>query len=196
MVPMAKPRRRLPLPLLLTLTVCAAVATLTLNGLHGQRAPRIAFTLLGTEPVPLEQLAGAPLIVNFWATTCTICRAEMPELADLYRDLRPRGLEMIGVAMPYDPPNLVAEFVQQHSVPYPIALDIDGSVVDAFGGVVATPTTFLISPDGVILRRIEGRLDFRLLRRDVRRLLRQRPPAQPAARSRTVGRQVARLDRT
>jgi len=176
---MAKPGRGFPLSVLLTLVLCAAAAALTLDALRGPRAPRTAFTVLGADPVQMDNLLGRPLIVNFWATTCSICRREMPKLADLYRDLHPRGLELIGVAMPYDPPNLVAAFVQRSSLPYPVSLDIDARIVTAFGGVTATPTTFLISPEGRILRRLEGRIDFPALRRHVLTLL---PRAQPGSR--------------
>jgi thiol-disulfide isomerase/thioredoxin len=178
-LPMEKPDRGFPLAALLTLLLCAAAAAFMLSALRGQRAPDVRFTLLGDHPLQMSRLLGRPLLVNFWATTCSICRREMPKLAELYRELRPVGLELIGVAMPYDPPNLVVEHARNSSIPYPVSLDIDGVIVREFGGVSVTPTTFLISPGGVILGRYEGALDFRELRYRILRLIRPTRPWVP-----------------
>ncbi|HEY7841223.1 MAG TPA: TlpA disulfide reductase family protein [Gammaproteobacteria bacterium] len=176
---MEQPDRRLPVPALLTLILCGATAVLMLGALRGERAPDVSFTLLGEDPVAMSSLRGRPLLVNFWATTCSVCRREMPKLAELYRELHPVGLELIGVAMPYDPPNLVAEHAKRAPIPYPVSLDIDGAIVAAFGGVAVTPTTFLMSPEGVILARYEGVLDFVELRRRILMLLRPARPSGP-----------------
>lgn len=176
---MEQPDRRFPLPALLTLILCAVTVISMLDALWGQRAPDVSFTLLGKDPVPMSSLRGRPLLVNFWATTCSICRREMPKLAELYRDLHPLGLELIGVAMPYDPPNLVAEHAKRAPIPYPVSLDIDGAIVRAFGGVAVTPTTFLMSPGGAILGRYEGTLDFVELRRRILTFLRPARPRGP-----------------
>lgn len=176
---MEKPDRGFPLAALLTLLLCAATTALMLDALRGQRAPHVSFTLLGDRPVQMSSLLGRPLLVNFWATTCSICRREMPKLIELYRELHPLGLELIGVAMPYDPPNLVAEHAERSSIPYPVSLDIDGAIVGAFGGVSVTPTTFLIGPAGVILGRYEGVLDFGELRHRILMLIRPTRPWGP-----------------
>jgi thiol-disulfide isomerase/thioredoxin len=176
---MEQPDRRLPVPALLTLILCGAAAVLMLGALRGQRAPDVSFTLLGEDPVAMSSLQGRPLLVNFWATTCSVCRREMPKLAELYRELHPVGLELIGVAMPYDPPNLVAEHAKRAPIPYPVSLDIDGAIVAAFGGVAVTPTTFLMNREGVILARYEGVLDFVELRWRILMLLRPPRPSGP-----------------
>ena len=191
---MEAPRRGLRLAAPLVLLFGAGIVVLLLDAIEGPRAPDTRFALLGSEPVGMNSLLGDPLLVNFWATTCSICREEMPKLAKLYRELHPRGLEIIGVAMPYDPPNLVADYVERVSIPYPVSLDVDAEIVDAFGDVTVTPTTFLISPDGFVVRRYVGRLDFATLRVQIHALL---PPAhietpggQPAAGTRIVMRNL------
>lgn len=187
---MEAPRRGLRLAALVTLLFGAATVALLLDAVEGLRAPEARFVLLGSEPVSMDSLLGDPLLVNFWATTCSICREEMPKLARLYRELHPRGLEIIGVAMPYDPPNLVADYVGRTSIPYPVSLDVDAEIVDAFGDVTVTPTTFLISPDGFVLRRYAGRLDFSALRGQILAMLPrariQTPDQQPADGARIV----------
>ncbi len=135
-----------------------------------EQAPQITFSIIDGDRIELADLRGRPVMVHFWATTCRECRREMPDLKALYRDINPQGLEFIAVAMPYDPPNRVLEVARQTPLPYPVALDIDGAVVRAFGDVSLTPTTFLIAPDGRIVFRKTGPLDFDELRGKIREL--------------------------
>lgn len=108
------------------------------------------------------------MLVSFWATTCKICIAKTPEMNALYQRLKPQGLEMVAVAMPYDPPTHVVKVAQKLKMPYPVALDHKGEAVRAFGNVKVTPTTILISADGKIVWRNYGkfsvkRLEMRIL---------------------------------
>lgn len=135
------------------------------------RAPGITFPLLDGRQLSLSSLSGRPVLVTFWATTCVECRKEMPELMALYRELSVRGFEMIAVAMPYDPPNRVLELSEQLQIPYPVALDIEGKAVQAFGDIPGTPSAFLISPEGRIVMRHTGALDLTALREQILTLL-------------------------
>jgi len=119
---------------------------------------------------PLE-LRGKAVLVNFWATSCAVCVAEMPELASVYEAYRGRGLELVAVAMPYDRPDHVLHFAATRRLPFPVALDPMGEAVAAWGGVEGTPITWLAGPDGRILRRWLGRPDFAALRRELDALL-------------------------
>ena len=84
----------------------------------------------------------------------------MPELEALYRRFSRRGFELIAVAMPWDPPDAVVRLARARALPYPVALDVDGTIARAFGEVSVTPTHFLIGPDGDIALRRTGTLDF------------------------------------
>ncbi len=150
-----------------------AVAALSLIGGLGllwlaparlAQAPAITLTTLQGQHVDISQLRGAPILVSFWATTCPSCLEEIPHLSELYRELAPRGLEIIGIAMPSDPPNRVIALSRSRQIPYPIALDIHGDAVKAFGHVSLTPSTFLIAPDGRIVHHSTGRLDMNKVR--------------------------------
>lgn len=138
-------------------------------------APRIPsgteFTLLDGRTLALHSLRGRPVLVSFWSTTCRPCLEELPDLIQLYREWGPRGLVMIAVAMPYDPPLHVQEFVRRHTVPYPIALDVLGETTRAFGGVPYVPTAFLIGPAGNTELVYTGRLDLNKVRRIIARYL-------------------------
>lgn len=132
-----------------------------------KQAPELSFTTLDGRQVSLADLRGRPVLVTFWATTCPGCMEEMPHLIDLYRELNPRGLEIIGVAMAYDPPNQVLTVVNQRQVPYPITLDIESKAAMAFGDVRLTPSSFLIAPDGRIVLQKIGELDMQRVRREI-----------------------------
>jgi hypothetical protein len=62
--------------------------------------------------------------------------------------------------MPYDPPNYVLKFVQDRQLPFPVALDVKGEAVAAFGNVRLTPTSFIFGKDGALLQKKIGELDF------------------------------------
>ena len=97
----------------------------------------------------------------------------MPHLISLYDELSDKGLEIIGVAMSYDPPNQVMELINQRRVSYPIALDVDGAIAKAFDNVMLTPTSFLISPDGKIVKHKIGEMDMDKLQQQIEDLLLQ-----------------------
>ena len=95
----------------------------------------------------------------------------MPHLIELYRDLNPKGLEIIGVAMSYDPPEQVRALAQQRQIPYPIVLDSQAQIARAFDNVRVTPTTVLISPEGRIVQYRLGLLDMPKLRETIESML-------------------------
>jgi thiol-disulfide isomerase/thioredoxin len=120
-------------------------------------------TLQGTSET-LGALRGRVVMVTFWATTCEVCLREMPQLVDLHQNLGPRGLALVAVAMPYDPAYLVAQYASTRRLPFTVALDLHGRVVQAFGGVAGTPTAFVIDRKGRVVERIVGAPDFARLR--------------------------------
>jgi len=135
-----------------------------------RQAPDIMFPLTDGREISLSGLAGKAVLVSFWATACIECRKEIPDLISLYRELAGKGLEIIAVAMPYDPPNRVLEISTLMDIPYPIALDIHGTAVKAFD-VAFTPSSFLISPHGRIINRHTGAVEPDSLRKEIINLL-------------------------
>jgi peroxiredoxin len=135
--------------------------------------PDINVTDIDGNELHLSDYRGRPLLVTFWATTCPGCIKEMPHLIELYRELSPQGLEIIGIAMDYDPPNHVLAMRDAKQIPYPVALDIHADAARAFGNVRLTPTSFLIAPDGHIALRKVGEMNMDRLRRDILDMLQQ-----------------------
>ena len=130
-------------------------------------APDIELKIIDGRKIMLKELQGQPVLVTFWATTCKGCIKEMPHLISLYNELEPQGLEIVGIAMSYDPPNRVLELTKRAKIPYPIALDIDGNTAIAFGNVMFTPTSFLIAPDGKIVKYKIGEMDIKKIREKI-----------------------------
>jgi peroxiredoxin len=136
-----------------------------------RQAPPLVGQTLDGRTLTLEQFRGKPVLVTFWATTCPSCIEEMPHLIELYRELNPKGLEIIGVAMSYDPPEQVRAMAQQRQIPYPIVLDSKEHIAREFDNVRLTPTTVLISPDGRIMQYRLGLLDMPKLRETIEAML-------------------------
>ncbi|GAB4292228.1 MAG: TlpA disulfide reductase family protein [Thiohalomonadaceae bacterium] len=134
-------------------------------------APAIAVTTLDGRQVKLDQYRGKPLLVTFWATTCPGCVAEIPHFSALYRELGPKGFNIVAIAMAYDPPEQVRFMARQRAMPYTVALDSDGAAARAFGDVKLTPTTFLIDPEGRIVQQKLGEVDTAQLRRKIVEML-------------------------
>jgi len=118
-----------------------------------------SFTTLTGESIAWPSLRGRLVLVAFWATDCPSCIAEIPHLVELYRRYHQQGLEIIAIAMYYDPPSHVVEMAQAKQLPYPVVLDLDGRHARAFGDVNLTPTTFLIDRDGNVVSRTTGLVD-------------------------------------
>jgi len=147
-------------PVLIALAVIAIAGALVYALLDRPSAPLSTFTTLDGTQIDIDDLRGKVVLVNFWATSCPGCIKEMPGMIETYKQYRDRGLEIVAVAMRYDPPNYVVNFVQTRQLPFPVALDVDGAHARAFGNVQLTPTSFVIGKDGRILEQKLGELDF------------------------------------
>jgi len=133
--------------------------------------PDEQFTTISGKKIALHTLRGRPVLVTFWATDCPACIQEIPHLLTLYRQFHQRGLEIIAVAMYYDPPNHVAAMAKARQLPYDIALDLRGAHALAFGNVQLIPTTFLISPEGKIVLRKTGAFNVLQMQNSIEKML-------------------------
>jgi peroxiredoxin len=136
-------------------------------------APSSTFVLLDGSKKQTADLSGKVSLINFWATSCTTCVAEMPRLVQTYDKFKARGFTTIAVAMQYDPPSYVVNFANSRRLPFDVAIDNTGAVAQAWGGVQITPTTFLLNQRGEIVKRYVGIPDFAELDRLIDTLLQQ-----------------------
>ncbi|MDP3700545.1 MAG: TlpA disulfide reductase family protein [Hylemonella sp.] len=135
------------------------------------QAPESTFVLLDGTKQTTAEFRGRVVLVNFWATSCTSCVAEMPQLIATYDKYRERGFDTVAVAMSYDPPSYVVNFTQSRKLPFKVAIDNTGAVASAWGDVRLTPTTYLVDKRGEIVKRYVGEPDFSELHRLIEELL-------------------------
>ena len=124
------------------------------------------------QPYDLGQLRGRTVVLNFWATWCTPCIEEMPELAQLHLEIAPRNATVLGIGV--DSPANVRVFAEKHRFPYPLVVAGMGGTELArqFGNRVgALPFTVVIDAGGRIVERRLGRIRLAQLRETVARTL-------------------------
>jgi len=136
-----------------------------------QSAPESNFVLLDGSQTSTTQLRGKVTLINFWATSCTTCVAEMPQIISTYNQYQSRGFETVAVAMSYDPPSYVVNFAQTRKLPFKVAIDNTGAVAKAWGDIKLTPTTYLVDKQGAIVKKYVGKPDFKEMNQLIEKLL-------------------------
>jgi len=116
----------------------------------------VRFSSLSGGTFSTAEFRGKVVLVNFWATYCASCIAEMPKFVETHKKFAARGYDTIAVAVRQDSPQQVAEFAASNHLPFRIAFDSSGAAARQFGNVRITPTTFLIDREGRVLRRYIG----------------------------------------
>ena len=137
----------------------------------GEKVPNVAYTLLDGSKSTLAQQRGKVMLVNFWATDCTTCVKEMPNIVATHEKYKARGYDTLAVAMSYNPPAYVINFAETRKLPFGVAIDNTGAIAQSFGQVQLTPTSVLIDKHGQIVKRYVGEPDFAALHQLVEKLL-------------------------
>lgn len=153
--------RQLFIPLLLLLSLPLKADLLDNVGAAPLVGKAAAFTLqdLAGREQPLAQWRGQLIMLNFWATWCGPCRAEMPGMERLWQRYRDKGLVVIAVSVDEGMERRVAKFVEILKLSYPILLDAEGAVSDRYQ-VSALPHSFLIDGDGQLIASIVGEREW------------------------------------
>ncbi|MEO5661427.1 MAG: TlpA disulfide reductase family protein [Polaromonas sp.] len=136
-----------------------------------QAAPESTFVLLDGSKKTTADLKGQVSLVNFWATSCVTCVAEMPKIVATHNKYKSQGFDTLAVAMHYDPPSYVVNYAETRQLPFKVAIDNTGAVAKAWGDVQLTPTTFLINKRGQIVKQFVGEPDFAALHQLIEKLL-------------------------
>jgi peroxiredoxin len=136
------------------------LTSLTLISFHKKTLGSLNMTTINGEKITSEDLLGKVVLINFWATDCVGCIAEMPYLVDTYNKYKNQNFELIAVSMYYDPPSRVLSFSKNNNLPFPVVLDIDKKIANEFKNITLTPTSFLIDHQGKIINRIIGEIKF------------------------------------
>jgi len=136
---------------------------------HPQPMPAFLVNDLDGNPVSTAAWKGKVVFINFWATWCPPCRAEIPVLIDLANRYKDR-LQVVGVSVDDGDPADVKRFAKQAGINYPIVM-ADRAIVAEYGGVAALPTLFVVNPEGNVVTKHEGLFSNALYEAEVRLLL-------------------------
>lgn len=137
----------------------------------GDIAANFTLTTLDGETVRLSDYRGKKVLLNFWATWCPPCKAEMPHVQKFYEDERQRDVVVLGVNLTDTEKSAdrVGEFARERELTFPIVLDEEGQASDLYR-VRAYPTSFFIDSQGVIRGKMQGAMSYDGLRSAFRNL--------------------------
>ena len=150
----------------------ATLAMLACAPFHAEArpAPACAVKTLDGKPLRLADLKKRPVIVDFWATWCGPCRASMPHLSTMQSRYGKQGLAVIGLSVDENGPQSVRRFAEKLNVRFTLAMAND-DILDAYGPIRSIPTTFFISRNGEIVRRVVGYIDGETMEDYVREIV-------------------------
>lgn len=134
------------------------------------KAPDFRLTTLDGQEVTAAGLRGKVVVVDFWATWCGPCIAEIPGYIALQKKYGPQGLVIIGISVDRKGPEHVKAFAAKNGMTYLVAMG-DDALAESFGGFDAIPTTFLIDRDGNIRHQKTGSMEHAAYEEIVRRVL-------------------------
>ncbi|TDR31258.1 TlpA family protein disulfide reductase [Hydromonas duriensis] len=144
--------------------VAAGIAAIIGLTAYQQLAPtkgamsQVSFTTIDHKKIDFAdwQAQGKVTVVNFWATSCSTCKKEMPNMVKMYQELNPKGLEYVAIAMNYDNPEYIKNYVNEQQLPFNVTWDQEGRLATQFGGIMGTPTTFIIDKRGNVIKQYVG----------------------------------------
>ncbi len=110
------------------------------------------------KPVKLSDFKGKVVILDFWATWCPPCRAEIPGFVILQKKYADKGFTVIGVSLDQQGPSVVKSFMRSFGMNYPVVMGTPKIVLD-YGGITAIPTTFVIDRQGNVVTAYQGAMD-------------------------------------
>jgi thiol-disulfide isomerase/thioredoxin len=132
------------------LASCISVLIISCSSADKNRLlPNFKATTLSGDAIYSKDLQNKVVVLNFWATSCSACIAEMPKLIASYNEHKQAvdngKLVFIAVAMPYDNHAYVANFTRAYSLPFAVAIDNDENITKSFSDINLTPTTFVFN---------------------------------------------------
>lgn len=136
-----------------------------------KKAPDFSFKTQYGKDFQLSKQKGKVVLVNFWATWCGPCRAEIPGFLQVYERYRDKGLEIVGVSLDENGWEVVTPFIKRYNITYPVVVDSRGVVARQYGKIDAIPTSFLIDKNGNIVDQHIGYLSKEELEKKIKSVL-------------------------
>ena len=156
---------------IISIFLIAFVAVLLFLSLQTNSVKNLNLITISGEKITSQQLLGKITLINFWATDCPGCINEMPGLIETYNQYKDQGLEVIAVAMYYDPPSRVISYTKNNNLPFPVVLDTKKEIISKFKNVKLTPTSIILDKNGYIINTIIGEIDFNEFNKNLINLL-------------------------
>lgn len=126
---------------------------------EGRRFPALTLSNFDGSHESLEQYRGKLVVLNVWATWCAPCRQELPGLDRLRGKLDPARFSVIGLSVDAER-DIAQEFLRERGIGFKSYLDADATLAQRVLEIRVYPDTFIISPEGVLLKRIVGERDW------------------------------------
>jgi len=143
------------LPLVIALFVCAEAEKTSIFGNNSSTAPDFTVKDLKGREISLSNYSGKVVFLNFWATWCGPCKAEIPDFIEAYKQYKDKGMEIIGISVDRISPKSVLIFAEKYKINYPVVMSSDKIQKDYEPGPYI-PTTIIIDQEGKIKHRHIG----------------------------------------
>ncbi|MGJ7920190.1 peroxiredoxin family protein [Neobacillus sp. LXY-4] len=131
---------------------------------EGEKAPDFQLDTLEGEAIKLSDSKGKKVVLNFWATWCPPCKAEMPHVERFYQDQENNRVEILAVNLTTSEKgkNEISQFIKDYELTFPILLDENGDIADMYQAITI-PTSYIIDSNGIIRKKIVGPIDQEML---------------------------------
>lgn len=127
----------------------------------GAKAPDFELKTLSGDTVKLSDLKGKKVMLNFWATWCPPCKAEMPEMEQFSKQI---GDDTVILAVNIDPQLDVKGFVNENKITFPVLLDAEDKVNETYQ-IISIPTTYFIDSNGIIQNKYTGSMKLDIMKK-------------------------------
>ncbi|MCS0790429.1 TlpA disulfide reductase family protein [Cytobacillus pseudoceanisediminis] len=137
----------------------------------GNLAPDFELTDMEGNPVKLSDYRGKAVLLNFWASWCPPCRAEMPHMEKLYNKYKDENFDILAVNLTNTEKNSgdAEKFVKELGLTFTIPMDVKGEAGSDYN-IMAYPTSYFIDSDGVIREKVLGALNEEYMEKEIKKL--------------------------
>lgn len=137
----------------------------------GDQAPDFELEMLNGETAKLSDFKGKRILLNLWASWCPPCREEMPDIQDLHTTYKDDNFMVIGVNLTTSEKSIqnVKDFVEDYELTFPIFMDVNNEVGEAYQAI-SIPTSVFIDSEGIVQKRVIGSMSRGIIEENIKKL--------------------------